>query len=95
MVVPSLPSLALRAVALALALAWWPCTAQEEEEDGGLQEVGFDFAGGQVLPGGASAGTASTLISSQLTYTWGEWYILRIEDNLFLQSETTDARFHL
>ena len=32
------PSLALRAVALALALAWWPCTAQEEDGDVALEK---------------------------------------------------------
>ena len=86
-------------LALAVALTWSPCIAQDEDGEGEaayeVEEVAFDMSGGQVLPGGAASTGTSTFISSQLTYTWGEWYLLRMDDNLFVQSEATDARFHL
>ena len=77
-------------LARALCLAWAVLAAGQED----VEEVGFSFDGGQVLPPSPPAPGAINLDSSPAS-TWGAWRMVRLNDDLFVQSLDGSKRFHL
>ena len=78
-------------LARALCLAWAVLAAGQED----IEEVGFSFDGGQVLPPSPPAPGAINLESSSPASTWGAWRMVRLNDDLFVQSLDGNKRFHL